>query len=63
MPGIKFELERIARHHLGVDTLEERRSDALDFWEVSVWGLRDALLAAYLLGAEEAVEAEQGDEK
>lgn len=43
-------LEAIAVRHARVETLEERKMDALDFPEVSVWGLKDALAAAYLAG-------------
>ena len=43
-------IEAIARNILEIETLAERKSDSLDFHEVSVWGLRDALLAAYELG-------------
>jgi hypothetical protein len=43
-------IEAIARNILGIETLAERKSDSLDFHEVSVWGLKDALLAAYELG-------------
>ena len=43
-------MEAIAKNILGIETLAERKRDALDFHEVSVWGLRDALLAAYELG-------------
>jgi hypothetical protein len=41
----------IAREHLRIETLETRRSDSLDFHDVSVWGVRDALEAAYKAGA------------
>ena len=40
----------IAREHLGIETLEERKSDRLDFHNVSVWGVKAALLAAYQAG-------------
>jgi hypothetical protein len=40
----------IAREHLRIATLETRRSDALDFHDVSVWGVRNALAAAYEAG-------------
>ena len=30
--------------------LEQRFSDEEDFFEISVWGLKDALVAAYELG-------------
>lgn len=37
----------IARQHLGVQTLVERNSDRLDFYDCSVWGIRAALAEAY----------------
>lgn len=40
----------IAREHLGIETLETRNSDSLDFHNVSVWGVKDALQAAYEAG-------------
>ncbi len=43
-------LESIARTILHIETLTERKGDAFDFHEVSVWGLKDALSAAYALG-------------
>lgn len=46
------QLEQIARKHLYVDTLQERKSSDLDFHEVAVWNLREALEAAYRAGAE-----------
>lgn len=39
---------------IGVETLEERGSDSLDFVEVSVWGLKDALTAAFIAGQQAA---------
>lgn len=33
-----------------ITTLETQLDDELDFPEVSVWGLRDILIQAYLLG-------------
>jgi hypothetical protein len=47
-------LSAIARDHLGIPTLETRRSDALDFHDVSVWDVRDALRVAFEAGAEAA---------
>ena len=44
-------LSAIARETLGIATLETRKSDRLDFHEVSVWGLAAALRAAYDAGA------------
>ena len=43
-------LEQIAREHLAIPTLANRRSDRLDFHEVAAWQLRDALAAAYQAG-------------
>jgi hypothetical protein len=43
-------LENIAKQHLFVETLETRHSDRLDFHDVSVWNIRDALEAAYQAG-------------
>lgn len=43
-------LAEIAKTHLNIDTLDRRNSDRLDFHEVAVWSLRDALAAAYELG-------------
>lgn len=43
--------DQIAEQHLSIETLRERKSDSLDFHEVSVWGLRAALQAAYEAGA------------
>ena len=42
--------ELIAQKHLGVETLEEQKSDALDFHEVAVWQIREALEAAFAAG-------------
>ena len=44
------ELEKIAKEHLGIETLKTQMSDSLDFHEVSVWSLKEALVAAYELG-------------
>ncbi|MFA7331987.1 MAG: hypothetical protein WC326_13035 [Candidatus Delongbacteria bacterium] len=43
-------MEVLAQVHLGIKTLKERRMDALDFQEVSVLQLKDALRAAFELG-------------
>ena len=44
------QLEAIAKDILEIETLETRRSDELDFLEVPVWSLKEALLKAYNLG-------------
>ena len=43
-------LARIALDHLFIETLETRNSDSLDFHDVSVWGVKSALEAAYQAG-------------
>lgn len=46
------QLEAIAKQYLRVDTLETRNNDNLDFYDISVWGLKAALEAAYKAGQE-----------
>jgi hypothetical protein len=43
-------LEQIAAKILSIPTLDARRSDQLDFHEVSVWSVKEALEAAFALG-------------
>jgi hypothetical protein len=43
-------LTGIAQDHLGIPTLNARKSDDLDFHTVAVWALREALAAAYDAG-------------
>jgi hypothetical protein len=50
MSAIPEHLTRIALEHLGIPTLEVRRSDSLDFHTVSVWAVHNALEAAYQAG-------------
>ncbi len=42
--------EGIAQNVQMIETLRSRDSDSLDFHEVSVWSLRDALRLAYEAG-------------
>ena len=42
----------IAEKHLNIEILETRSSDSLDFHDVSVWGVRSALEAAFKAGVE-----------
>jgi DNA relaxase NicK len=44
------QIEKIAKEVLNIETLEERKSDSLDFYEISVWGLKEALERAYQEG-------------
>jgi len=41
---------RIAREALGLETLEARRMDGLDFHDLAVWSIKDALERAYEAG-------------
>lgn len=43
-------LEEIAVKHLFVETLETRKSDRLDFYDVAVWSMKNALQAAFEAG-------------
>ena len=43
---------KIAREILNLETLETRRMDSLDFHELAVWEIREALEAAYNAGRE-----------
>ena len=52
---------RIARVTLGIETLTPQSSDRLDFHEVSVVGLRDALEAAFNAGVEQGRKAANAD--
>lgn len=46
----KEQITEIAKKHLGIQTLECRKSDSLDFHEVSVWSVQAALEAAFAAG-------------
>ena len=43
-------LEIAQKHFPDLETLETRNSDGLDFHDVAVWAIRDALQAAYAAG-------------
>lgn len=45
-------VEKIARDVLGLETLETRKSDGLDFHDLAVWNIKAALEAAYKAGKE-----------
>ena len=45
-------LTLIAQKHLGIDTLQTRHADRLDFHDTAVWCIRDALEAAFRAGVE-----------
>ena len=50
-PAPEALLLAIARTHFrNIETLETRNSDGLDFHDVAVWAIRNALEAAYTAG-------------
>jgi len=51
---------QIARRHLGLDTLDTRNADALDFHDLAVWSIREALIAAFESGARFTRDATNG---
>ena len=52
MSQIDTILTLIAQKHLGIDTLQTRHADSLDFHDTAVWCIRDALEAAFKAGIE-----------
>jgi hypothetical protein len=55
-------LTQIAQQHLGIETLQTRHSDSLDFHDLAVWNLRAALEAAFNAGLEQGRLAKSPDE-
>ena len=47
-------LEKIAKEKLALVTLATRKSDHLDFYDLAVWTIRDALQVAYQAGHDAA---------
>ena len=43
-------VNEIAQRTLGIDTLETRKSDSLDFHDCAVWSIKEALEAAFEAG-------------
>lgn len=43
-------VEKIGRDVMGLETLEQRKSDSLDFHDMAVWTMKAALEAAYAAG-------------
>lgn len=52
---------QIAKTHLNIDTLEIRKLDRLDFHNVAVWQIQEALFAAFDAGktAQKAIQAQE----
>ena len=61
MSKLETLLTQIAQQHLGIETLQTRRSDSLDFHDVAVWCVRDALDAAFKAGVEEGRKSAMSD--
>ena len=55
MSQIDTILTLIAQKHLGIETLQTRNADSLDFHDTAVWCLKDALEAAFKAGVEVGV--------
>jgi hypothetical protein len=49
---MKTAIDQIAKTDLGIETLDTRKSDVLDFHDLAVWSIRAALEAAYKAGAQ-----------
>lgn len=47
-------LQQIASTRLGIETLETRHSDRLDFHDLAVWSIEAALKAAFEAGQQAA---------
>ncbi|CAA6605793.1 conserved hypothetical protein [Rhodospirillaceae bacterium LM-1] len=52
-------IKEIASKVFGLETLETRHQDSLDFHEVAVWSVRQALEAAYEAGLQTGKEAKR----
>lgn len=62
MSKIEQRLTQIAQTKLGIETLDTRHSDSLDFHDLAVWSLREALEAAYQAGIEQGRKATKSDQ-
>lgn len=52
-PELAKAFDEIAQEYMSIDTLETRNSDSLDFYDCSVWSIRNALAKAYEMGKAE----------
>jgi hypothetical protein len=50
-------IKRIAKEEMGIETLQTRNSDGLDFYDTAVWSIKAALEEAYKAGMKAAREA------
>lgn len=63
MNQIETILTLIATKHLDIETLETRHSDSLDFHDVGVASLKNALQAAFMAGCELGIQTPKASEK
>ena len=49
-PDMDTLAEEIAKKYLFIETLEIKNRDCFDFHDVSVWGVKDAIIAAFNAG-------------
>lgn len=49
-PNKEKQIKLIAKRYLGVETFEKRNMDMLDFHDLAVWNIKDALDAAFEAG-------------
>ena len=62
MSQIDTILTLIAQKHLGIETLQTRNADSLDFPDTAVWCLKDALEAAFKAGIEVGASSQKATE-
>lgn len=55
-------LTLIAQKHMDIKTLETRHGDSLDFHDVAVWRLKEALHAAFMAGCEAGLQMPKATE-
>lgn len=55
-------LTLIAQKHMDIETLETRHGDSLDFHDVAVWRLKEALQAAFVAGCEAGLQMPKATE-
>ena len=56
-------LQHIAKQYLGLETLETRSADHLDFHDLAVWSIREALEAAYQAGVEAGAQGQPNQQR
>lgn len=52
MKSMNKTVEAIAKKHFQIETMEVRNMDSLDFYEVSITSIREALTEAYQAGVD-----------